>query len=244
MHSKRFFGCVLSCCVSISNVVHAGILAASTRVVYDQEKPEQSLVLVNTNEYPVLTQLWVDDGTSNLDFKETPFVVLPPVFKLSPAEIKGIRIIYNGKKLPQDRESLFWLNLYEIPSLKKSQMSNEYVNLAMNTQLKVFFRPQHLKKYDIDVTQNKIIYDIIQNDHYQLRVSNPTPYHLNYSNITIFHDNKFTVLDLNQKNTVKPFSKEIYDIPLSGLSKKNELKIHFILIDDQGVSHPYSAPIS
>ncbi|CAK9885710.1 MAG: putative fimbrial chaperone LpfB [Candidatus Erwinia impunctatus] len=86
--------------------VSAGIIAAGTRMIYLEGENERSLMLANTNRYPVIVQSWIDDGSGNPDYKGAPFVVLPPVFRLEPGEIKGIRIIYNQQPLPDDRESV------------------------------------------------------------------------------------------------------------------------------------------
>ena len=89
----------------------AGVMAASTRVVYPAGEREKSLMLVNTNNYPVIVQSWVDDGTGNPDTANAPFVVIPSVFRLAPKAVQGIRLLFSQTPLPKDRESVFWLNL-------------------------------------------------------------------------------------------------------------------------------------
>lgn len=84
----------------------AGIMANMTRVIYHQGDKERSVLLANTNSYPVIVQNWVDHGEANPQ-TETPFVVLAPIFHLPAQKIQAIRIIYNGDHLPADRESVF-----------------------------------------------------------------------------------------------------------------------------------------
>lgn len=57
----------------------AGIMANMTRVIYHQGDKERSVLLANTNSYPVIVQNWVDHGEANPQ-TETPFVVLAPIF--------------------------------------------------------------------------------------------------------------------------------------------------------------------
>ncbi|MEB7502437.1 molecular chaperone [Leclercia pneumoniae] len=120
--------------------VTSGVMPSQSRVIFEGSDRTQSLMLVNTNSYPVVVQSWVDKGEGNPDKNDIPFVILPPVFRLEPADIKGIRIIRNQKALPPDRESLFWLNIYEMPPDTRTNKENS-VLVTMNTQLKIIYRP-------------------------------------------------------------------------------------------------------
>ncbi len=64
-----------------------------------------------------LTQVWVDDGrVQNQPEKDAaPFIVLPPIVRIEPGKGQSWRTVFNGSRLPQDRESLFWFNLLDIP---------------------------------------------------------------------------------------------------------------------------------
>ncbi len=64
-----------------------------------------------------MVQTWVDNGDANPapGSVNAPFVSVPPLFSLAPQRMQGIRLIYNQSPLPKDRESVFWLNVYEIP---------------------------------------------------------------------------------------------------------------------------------
>ncbi len=66
---------------------------------------------------PSLTQVWVDDGrVQNQPEKDAaPFIVLPPIVRIEPGKGQSWRLVFNGSRLPQDRESLFWFNLLDIP---------------------------------------------------------------------------------------------------------------------------------
>ena len=59
--------------------VEAGIMPASSRIIYRDGDREKTLMLVNTNDYPVLVQSWVDNGEGSPEAASPPFVVLPPV---------------------------------------------------------------------------------------------------------------------------------------------------------------------
>jgi P pilus assembly chaperone PapD len=220
---------------------YAGILASSTRVIYSQNAPEKSLMLVNTNEYPVLTQIWVDDGQMDSEFQDAPFAVLPGVFKLNPKETKGIRIVYNGTPLASDRESLYWLNLYEIPAIKKDNLTHDYVNLAMNTQMKIFYRPKNLQSFTLNELQQKIKHELISSGNkVELTLKNPTPYYLNFTNIKVSNAQFSSDIQHKDDNILPPFSEKTYALINANFQIKSTNLLEYTLIDDSGKSHPYS----
>ena len=62
--------------------------------MYDNEQAQQ-LTLANTNDFPVITQLWVDDGDINATPENTraPIMAVPAMLKFSQEEHKSIRLI-------------------------------------------------------------------------------------------------------------------------------------------------------
>ena len=124
----------------------AGLLLSASRVIYPADARERSLEIVNTNTYPVLLQTWVDEGQHNGESSlgDSPFVALPAVLRLEPLARQTIRLLYNGQPLPDDRESLYWLNLLEIPPSSAPQAPGEHLTVNLQTQIKVLWRPQGL----------------------------------------------------------------------------------------------------
>ncbi|WP_016678677.1 fimbria/pilus periplasmic chaperone, partial [Yersinia pestis] len=47
---------------TISYDALAGLIAGSTRIIYQPELRERTLMLANTNDYPVVVQTWIDNG--------------------------------------------------------------------------------------------------------------------------------------------------------------------------------------
>ncbi len=231
--------------IPLIGISHAGILASTTRVIYHEKNHEKSLLLANTNAYPVLTQIWVDDGQSDPEFKHSPFVVLPAVFKLSPKESKSIRILYNGMKLPADRESLSWLNLYEIPAVKKDQLGQDYLNLAMNTQMKIFFRPNGLKVYTLDELQQQMKHQLVyENGTLKLQLNNPTPYYLNLINLNISNNQSSSEAQHSEDNILPPFSAKTYTLANTHFQKATENRLEYQILDDLGNPHGYTAVLN
>lgn len=124
----------------LASPVYSGVMPSQSRVIFNASDRMQSLMLVNTNSYPVVVQTWADNGEGNPDVKNIPFIILPPIFRLEPSDVRGIRIVKNDTSLAQDRESIFWLNIYEMPPDTRINKENS-VLVTMNTQIKVINRP-------------------------------------------------------------------------------------------------------
>lgn len=207
-----------------THAVFAGVMPASTRIIYSTEDREKTLMLVNTNEYPVLVQSWVDAGEGTPEAQDTPFVVLPPVFRLEPGSVQGLRIVYNHDPLPQDRESVFWLNLYEIPpELKNNDPAK--LTLAMNTQLKIFYRPKSLSLVPEEAV-HKLTYKLGNDGGAYIEFKNPTPLNISFSKIIVGNTKAVQQDDM----MLKPFSQRRYLLENSYSTAKVEATI----IGDQG----------
>lgn len=224
---------VLSCFL-VFPLATAGMLAEKTRLIFDEGQNSKSLMLANTNEYAVILQTWIDKGEGSPDTPNIPFVTLPAVAKIAVGGTQAIRVISNGDKLPHDRESIFWLNLYEIPAVKKTDLDNPYLSLAMNTQLKVFYRPKELKEFSAPLLAKRLKFFLKNiNGNLVLVCQNPTAYHASLINLQIVSENMVSNVDNEMDFMSYPFSQREY--PISGaLPLSSSYLLKFSLIDDNG----------
>lgn len=229
----------------VPTLLHAGILASQTRVIFLEGEREQTLMLANTNEYPILTQVWIDDGTNNADFEDTPFVVLPAVFQMQSKDVKGIRLIFNGMELAKDRESIYWLNLYEIPAVKKTDLDQDYLNLSMNTQLKVYFRPKVLKVLSIEEINRQLQLSYI--DHgaqpAEMMLKNPTAFHVTAINLSLFNTTTQKPVYELLNILIPPFESSLLNLADVNLNTSDGYVMKYHLIDDQGNIHEFEKTI-
>ncbi|MDO2949511.1 fimbria/pilus periplasmic chaperone, partial [Aeromonas simiae] len=96
----------------------ASVIVNATRVVYPSDAKFVNVQLVNRGTTTHLVQSWIDDGNvSNTPEKiKVPFVLTPPVVKMKGGEGQSIKIVgKNLDSLPNNRESVFWLNIVDIP---------------------------------------------------------------------------------------------------------------------------------
>lgn len=125
----------------------AGIQVDATRVIYNGANQSSSLSLKNDSEDTYMVQTWLDIGDSTQNPKGLPIVVTPPILKLASKKEAVLRFIYSGQGLPQDKESVFWVNVQEIPPAPKVE---NVLQVAIRTRVKLFYRPAALK---IDLQQ-------------------------------------------------------------------------------------------
>ncbi len=174
--NSRFFSTLSAgaLCYALATPAHAAIALDRTRVIVEGDQKSVSLSVSNENpKLPYLAQGWIEDEKGNKI--SSPMVVLPPVQRVEPGAHSQVRIqtLPAINTLPQDRETLYYFNLREIPP--RSNKPNT-LQLALQTSIKLFFRPKALV-VDSSVApwQEKIT--LVRNgDRYQVR--NPTPYYV------------------------------------------------------------------
>lgn len=212
-------------------VTMAGVMPVTTRVIYPQGVREKTLMLVNTNSWPVIVQTWVDSGEGSPDSGAAPFVILPPIFRLAPGSTQGLRIIYNHDRLPTDRESIFWLNLYEIPPDNTDQ-DKSFVKLAMNTQLKIFYRPQSLTLTP-EKAIDKLTFRLInEGENSWLEFNNPTPLGISFTTLSVTGRAGQTKARQQNDMMIKPLSQRRY--PLERNVGSDAVNVEASWINDSG----------
>ena len=236
----QIFGALALTIANFSSV--AGILSERTRIIYPENKREVSLMLNNTNPYAIMTQVWVDQGLGDPDKAQAPFMVLAPMFKLQPHESKGIRVMMTPQHhLPKDRESLFWVNLYEIPSVQAKSMEKNYINMSMNTQLKLIYRPQRVSTLNIEQVYQQL--KIAQEHHdntLTLEIHNPSAHYVSMAQVAIHQGNQL----INAEETelmLPPKSTQSFNFKSIKPSQAQQLQL--VLIDDQGQHHAMQQPL-
>ena len=117
----------------------AAVSLDRTRVIYVGSEKSVSLSISNQNtQLPYLAQGWLENEQG--EKVTSPMVVLPPVQRLEPGASSQIKIqgLPELNLLPQDRESIFYFNLREIPP--RSDKPNT-LQIALQTRVKLFYRP-------------------------------------------------------------------------------------------------------
>src|SRR5690242_3641075 len=139
-------GLLASCLFAFG--AHATVVIGGTRVVFPARDGEVTVRLSNVGGTPALVEAWIDHGNpqSTPDKADTPFLITPPLFRMDAHKDQSLRIIATSPSLPADRESLFWLNVLEVPPRPKGQetIGKNLLQLAIRSRLKLFYRPDGL----------------------------------------------------------------------------------------------------
>ncbi|WP_435954689.1 fimbrial chaperone [Dryocola sp. BD626] len=135
---------------------NAAVVISGTRIVYPEKANDITVRLDNKGATPLLVQTWLDDGRETVNPQEmkVPFVVTPPVFRMNPQRGQTVRISSVGNTLPQDKETVFWFNVLEVPPKDKNSDSQNQMQLAFRSRIKMFYRPTAVKGDPAIAAQN------------------------------------------------------------------------------------------
>ena len=160
----------------------ANIVINGTRVLYPENSKEVIVQLINTGDAPALVQSWIDDGDINStpETAKVPFLLSPPVIKVSEHNGQQLRIKKLPANLPADRESVFFLNVLDIPPKPENLQNQNTVQLAIKSRIKLFYRPASLSG-KLDDAAGKLT--LIANGK-AFRVVNNSPFHITVANIS------------------------------------------------------------
>jgi P pilus assembly chaperone PapD len=156
----------------------AGVVVGGTRLIFEGAKKESSLSVNNPDKVPYLIQTWVE--TTGGGAEKAPFMVTPPLFRLDGGQENVLRVIRAGGNLPEDKESLYWMNIKSIPSAQKDANQNT-LQIAVKTRIKLIYRPQGLKGVPEEVT-DKLTWQRSGNS---LQVTNPTAFYMNFQEVKV-----------------------------------------------------------
>ncbi|EGT0638306.1 MULTISPECIES: fimbria/pilus periplasmic chaperone [Citrobacter] len=187
--------------LSVVTPVHAGIVIYGTRVIYPAEKSEITLQLMNQEQNASLVQAWIDDGNTSLPPEkiQVPFLLTPPVVRVPGNSGQQLKIKKMPNTLPKNKESLFYLNVLDIPPNNPVNAGKNVIKFAMQNRIKLFYRPSGIAPVN-SATFKKIVLVrngksfIIKNDN---------------ANWVTVAEIKFGSVKINDKSVmVAPFSSE------------------------------------
>lgn len=123
---------------------YAGVIINTTRVIFPGNQDSTKIQLTNNGEMPSLVQSWVDEGDINSSPETTraPFMVVPPVTRIAGGGGQQLKIRIMENSQPRDRESVFYLNVVDIPA--KTAVTGNTLQFALRTRIKLFYRPDTL----------------------------------------------------------------------------------------------------
>ncbi|BAO62799.1 gram-negative pili assembly chaperone, N-terminal domain protein [Pseudomonas protegens Cab57] len=214
---------IASALLPLAPSAHAALKIEGTRLIYFGNDKEASIGVINQASEEMLVQTWItgeDDDAGG----DVPFAATEPLIRLTAGEYHRLRILYAGEGLPTDHESLFWLNIMEIP-LKPEDPNS--VQFAIRQRLKLLYRPPALLGGSAEAVQQLVW----RNENGRLTIYNPSAFHL--SLVKLQTDSQA----LSDYLLLKPYESKTLSTP-SPLPKESTL--HFTEINDIGLQSRHS----
>lgn len=210
---KRLITTLVLVLVTGINIAHAGVVIGGTRIIYPANQAEVQVTLKNKdNDKRYLVHSWV----SNIDDSKAPFIITPPIYKLEESRQTLLHVVYTGNKsaLPQDRESLFMMNVKSVSAIPEELRDNNMLQFAIKTKLKLFYRPASLKESAAKTAWQSLQFSQSQN---QLIVKNPTPFYVTFGKLSVAGKAIKAASDKNAPSAltmmVAPFAEQRFPLP-------------------------------
>lgn len=224
--------------ISFSLIYHSvnaeGISLNQSRIIFSANDNSQQAQIRNTNNEPLLIQSTIIKEIEGNSVNN--FMVTPPLFRMEPNSEFSLRIVPNKiDDLPKEKESLFYLKIRAIPSIKEAEDSKEKPGMVFITAfiIKLYYRPEKIEP------PNDETYQLVElkgkNGNWYF--NNPTPYYMTMVDLSIdgkahsgsllippFSQYPFTEINKNTKNISWRFLNDLgvgTKIFLLNLNEKN-----------------------
>lgn len=208
----------------------ASIVVNGTRIIYPGNEKEVTVKLSNTGKNPVLVQSWIDSGDVNARPEKiaVPFVLTPPINRIDPNKSQTLRLSYTASpSLPEDRESVYWLNVLEVPPIRENASPNR-LQVAFRTRIKLFYRPATIEdRAQAADAGEKLIWSISNG---ALQVQNNSPYFVSLASVTLGSSSSS---DSVEGEMVPPKGSQQFHFKKSALVKTGT-KVSYEYINDWG----------
>ncbi|RXV68771.1 molecular chaperone [Burkholderia stabilis] len=209
----------------------AGVTLDGTRVVLAAPSKEASILVRNRAPADVMIQSWMDASDGKAD---VPFAITPALNRLGAEKQQTLRVLYYGQGLPADRESVFWLNVQEIPQKAKGDNT---LQIAVRQRIKFFYRPAGLPG-KVEEAPAQLRWKLVQRDgRTQLEVSNPSAYFVSLASINVRSGGRdyAAAAEMVPPSATRHFA--VKDLPAGAAAAG--VKVHFESINDYGAVEPH-----
>lgn len=229
----------------VFSLAQGGVIVGATRFIYKSNARDVSVRLTNEGNEPALVQLWIDDGDASMQPSKinVPFVISSPLVRIDSKQSHSLRIIATNPQLPGDRETMYWLNVLEVPPKPKSEEEQSYLQFSVRSRMKLIYRPEPVSS-DVIASAKSAKILIIQEKPLIIKVVNESPNYLNFGEVVLMKGSEKTGPTLYA--TVAPFGNESlkFEYPEAIGASKETLSIIISAIDDFGGSIKYEVPLT
>ncbi|KSW23122.1 MULTISPECIES: molecular chaperone [unclassified Pseudomonas] len=221
---------------SLSGLCLAGIQVGGTRVVFPATDHEASIQVRNEGTEDIMIQSWIEAAPGQSE-SDLPFAITPSLARLGHKKQQMLRIFYQGKGLPEDRESVVWLSVQEIPQVSKTENS---LQVAFRQRLKIFYRPKGLPGA-ADEAANKLSWKVLETaDGRVLQATNDSAFHVSFGQVKVIAGQKEYPVEAAM---ISPRSSEKIKIKDLPKTLRDTAEVHWESINDYGALIKHKAAI-
>lgn len=229
----RFFIFIPVCILMLCSPAMASVVMLNTRVIYPADTQSQTLQFSNNDNIPYVMQVWsdVNDPASTPDNTNAPFMSVPALFRIEPHTGQSVRLIFTGKDLPQDRESLFYLNSVQIPPRNAIKGNQNQMSVILRNRLKIFYRPKNIVGNPDSVAQQIHFSLKEESGRWGIVAENTSGYYASVITASIVIGTQNIPF---QASMIPPKTTVTWPINKKGQSLSAASKVKFTLINDYG----------
>ena len=221
----------------------ASVVMTGTRVIFPGGVSERSVQFTNQDDVPNVVQVWVDSGDPNStpETAKAPFIVTPPVFRMEPKAGQTARVIFTGKDLPKDRESVFYLNAVQIPALNSAEADRNKMLLLLRNRVKLFYRPSGISG-ESSAAAEKLRFSLSrQGSEWKITATNDSPFHVSLTDAQIVKAARSVAL---QPDMVAPMSTFEWRIKSDEDLVAAGWVVRFVFVNDHGGENKVESPLA
>lgn len=243
MRASSVLRAVLSLIVAVQVLPASGeIVIDRTRIIYAAAASGVTVNLRNEADGPRLVQVWIDEGDPQAppELSDVPFTVTPPILKLEAGKAKALRVVYHAAQRPAmtpSQESVYWLNVLGI---RPSAETNNHLQFAFRTRIKLFLRPDGLPGRVEDAVQ--ALQWRLDNDKPVLLVRNPGAYHVTLSSIVLLHEG--SEYRSEDPPMLLPQTAVAIAMPSRETPWQGPATLRFTTLDDHGTTREHGVALS
>ncbi|OBU02201.1 molecular chaperone [Morganella psychrotolerans] len=218
---KSVLTALISVAILASTTAYSAVTLDRTRVIFPGTEKSVNITITNDNPSEAyLAQTWIEDMQGH-KLTQGAIIATPPLQRMEPKTNALIRLSTTPllNSLPQDKESVFYFNVREIPP--RATDSNT-LQIALQSRVKLFYRPAAIVPEAETKWAQKITLTKTATGY---RLNNVTPFHLTV--IGIGNDKKSS--ESSQFSTIMIAPKSTQDIASGMLSTP-----HITYINDYG----------
>ena len=228
-----FIGTLVILFLLLAEPVMASVVMLNTRVIYPADAQSQTVQLTNNDTIPYVVQMWsdVNNPSSNPDNADGPFVVVPALFRIEPKTGQSVRLMFTGKDLPKDRESVFYLNSVQIPPKNIAGAAENQMLVVLRNRVKIFYRPKGIMGGPEKVPEQIRFSLKQQGGQWLLTANNDSGYYASFIKAAVLVGGKEVPFKVDM---VPPKSQASWTLEKGASSPVGAQKVTFTLVNDHG----------